>query len=561
MATRDSEISARQLLSLSFSISISLSLSLSLSLSFSLSLWNIRDGWTTATTTIFRNSFASDGTSEGHLMAHWCEALRDERKKWFCGCGWAVPEALRAFPELCVPEKRVLTGVVFEWALGRGCAQKKSIFRVQRFTEWPWPLHWIAFLPVEVLTKSPHSPPIDTYIHTYIYTCTVTDTDTHTHTHTHTPPVRVHVHLQINLGLSSTSPKATPDKATLPDVPLFPVFSRQPSAFLRPWWGLAQTKSRQSFKPTLDLLLLWYLICTERDGSLTGHQDPDSTPDPNVCRSFIWFCQNPPRQTKPKMAEWRVHSRRWGISWIRGVLEKPEKFTKIGAFHTTFVVVVVVNSPSCYKGKHPGFTKTPIFANRLANRPFLGWFSWAGSNSGLEKRILTKETWFPFTAVGAIFALVRISVRGLVADRKSLLRNSGIGGGGGNLILIRTSIRPVIAFADFVLGGFEICSLLQSPWVLQSWSGEKKKDKLERVQMPIKCLSSKFCLPPPPQGTKEEKPYTICTTASKLTRSSQAWRNPKSQDTQPSLTPRKAWTTDVECQTPARSTNKKPKFL
>ena len=42
-------------------------------------------------------------------------------------------------------------------------------------------------------------------------------------------------------------------------------------------------------------------------------------------------------------------------------------------------------------------------------------------------------------AVGAIFAptrfsLVRISVRDLVADRKSLVRNSGVGGGGQNRI-------------------------------------------------------------------------------------------------------------------------------
>ena len=44
------------------------------------------------------------------------------------------------------------------------------------------------------------------------------------------------------------------------------------------------------------------------------------------------------------------------------------------------------------------------------------------------------------TAVGAVFAptrfsLVRISIRDLVADRKSLVRSSGVGGGGENLIL------------------------------------------------------------------------------------------------------------------------------
>ena len=46
------------------------------------------------------------------------------------------------------------------------------------------------------------------------------------------------------------------------------------------------------------------------------------------------------------------------------------------------------------------------------------------------------------TAAGAIFgptrfSLVRISVRDLVADGKSLVRNSGVGGGGENLILTK----------------------------------------------------------------------------------------------------------------------------
>ena len=51
------------------------------------------------------------------------------------------------------------------------------------------------------------------------------------------------------------------------------------------------------------------------------------------------------------------------------------------------------------------------------------------------------------TAVGAVFAparfsLVRISMRDLVADGKSVVRNSGVGGGGQSLILIPTaSIR------------------------------------------------------------------------------------------------------------------------
>ena len=43
-------------------------------------------------------------------------------------------------------------------------------------------------------------------------------------------------------------------------------------------------------------------------------------------------------------------------------------------------------------------------------------------------------------AVGAFFAptrfsLARISIRDLAADGKSLLRNAGVAGGGGNLIL------------------------------------------------------------------------------------------------------------------------------
>ena len=43
-------------------------------------------------------------------------------------------------------------------------------------------------------------------------------------------------------------------------------------------------------------------------------------------------------------------------------------------------------------------------------------------------------------AVGAVFAptifSLRISIHDLVADGKSLLRNSGLGGGGENVILI-----------------------------------------------------------------------------------------------------------------------------
>ena len=37
--------------------------------------------------------------------------------------------------------------------LGMGWAKKKCNFRVWRFIEWPWPLHWIAFR-VEFLSKA-----------------------------------------------------------------------------------------------------------------------------------------------------------------------------------------------------------------------------------------------------------------------------------------------------------------------------------------------------------------------------------------------------------------------
>ena len=42
------------------------------------------------------------------------------------------------------------------------------------------------------------------------------------------------------------------------------------------------------------------------------------------------------------------------------------------------------------------------------------------------------------------FSLVRNSIRDLVADRKSLVRNSGVGGGGQNLIFIETLTNGVI---------------------------------------------------------------------------------------------------------------------
>ena len=55
------------------------------------------------------------------------------------------------------------------------------------------------------------------------------------------------------------------------------------------------------------------------------------------------------------------------------------------------------------------------------------------------------------TAVGAIFAptrfsLVRISIRDLVADGKSLVRNARVGGGGHNLVLRNSSDQSTLAF-------------------------------------------------------------------------------------------------------------------
>ena len=64
------------------------------------------------------------------------------------------------------------------------------------------------------------------------------------------------------------------------------------------------------------------------------------------------------------------------------------------------------------------------------------------------------------TAVGAVFAptrfsLVRISIRDLVADGKSLVRNSGVGGGGENLILRLGVERFVSSLESLSSLGFE----------------------------------------------------------------------------------------------------------
>ena len=40
--------------------------------------------------------------------------------------------------------------------LGRGWAQKTSVFRVWQFTEWPWPFHWIAFSLIHRMPDSSH---------------------------------------------------------------------------------------------------------------------------------------------------------------------------------------------------------------------------------------------------------------------------------------------------------------------------------------------------------------------------------------------------------------------
>ena len=66
------------------------------------------------------------------------------------------------------------------------------------------------------------------------------------------------------------------------------------------------------------------------------------------------------------------------------------------------------------------------------------------SEPGSERKVLTKETWFSLLREWKSLKLqweqfllqpVRISSWDLVADRKSLVRNSGVGGGGHNLIL------------------------------------------------------------------------------------------------------------------------------
>ena len=58
--------------------------------------------------------------------------------------------------------------------------------------------------------------------------------------------------------------------------------------------------------------------------------------------------------------------------------------------------------------------------------------------------------------MGAVFAptrfsLVRISIRDLVADGKSLVRNSGVGGGGENLIHIEIAQLRGLRFTAKVL--------------------------------------------------------------------------------------------------------------
>ena len=74
------------------------------------------------------------------------------------------------------------------------------------------------------------------------------------------------------------------------------------------------------------------------------------------------------------------------------------------------------------------------------------------------------------TAVGAIFApprfsLVRISIRDLVADGKSLVRNSGVGGGGDNRILIQNQSERV--------------QLEKNKW----YSGQREESKIHYTYM------------------------------------------------------------------------------
>ena len=60
----------------------------------------------------------------------------------YCHC-----HALALLKSLC--DKRQIVGADF-WEVDLD--SNFSLFRVRRFTEWPGPLHWIAF-PVEILTK------------------------------------------------------------------------------------------------------------------------------------------------------------------------------------------------------------------------------------------------------------------------------------------------------------------------------------------------------------------------------------------------------------------------
>ena len=90
-------------------------------------------------------------------------------------------------------------------------------------------------------------------------------------------------------------------------------------------------------------------------------------------------------------------------------------------------------------GEGPGGVGGEDFHGKCQERG--GGVSPAGGGRGARGRqVVSKGVKVLETAVGAIFAptrfsLVRICIRHLVADGKSLVRNSGVGGGGQNRIL------------------------------------------------------------------------------------------------------------------------------
>ena len=121
-----------------------------------------------------------------------------------------------------------------------------------------------------------------------------------------------------------------------------------------------------------------------------------------------------------------------------GSKESVLKVPKRGQFHAA-IRVTTKRCDSCPQGTLGIRTIFPPPTPKSAVFTFGTWFRkkspYQGNLVSLTKGVKVLET-----AVGAVFAstrfsLVRISIRDLVADEKSLVRNSGVGGGGENLIL------------------------------------------------------------------------------------------------------------------------------